>query len=149
MTTMKIGQISNLLPHRYPFLLLDRILSCEAFKSLTAIKNVTVNEPHFQGHFPGKPIMPGVLIIEAMAQAAAILGAQSLQEKPQQESLYYLVGVDKARFRRIVEPGDQLLIEVNYISVKRNIWKFSATATVDNKLAASAEFLTTVVIPEA
>ncbi|OGT72625.1 MAG: 3-hydroxyacyl-[acyl-carrier-protein] dehydratase FabZ [Gammaproteobacteria bacterium RIFCSPLOWO2_02_FULL_56_15] len=147
MTTMKIGQITNLLPHRYPFLLLDRILSCEPFGKLTAIKNVTINEPHFQGHFPGKPIMPGVLIIEAMAQAAAILGEQSLEYSPGKESLYYLVGIDKARFRQTVEPGDQLIIEVNYLTVKRNIWKFRATASVDDRVVASAEFLTTVVNP--
>ena len=147
MTTMKIGQITNLLPHRYPFLLLDRILSCEPFDKLIAIKNVTMNEPHFQGHFPGKPIMPGVLIIEAMAQAAAILGEQSLAYSPGKESLYYLVGIDKARFRQTVEPGDQLIIEVNYLTVKRNIWKFSATASVDDRVVASAEFLTTVVNP--
>ena len=147
MTTMKIGQITNLLPHRYPFLLLDRILSCEPFDKLIAIKNVTMNEPHFQGHFPGKPIMPGVLIIEAMAQAAAILGEQSLEYSPGKESLYYLVGIDKARFRQTVEPGDQLIIEVNYLTVKRNIWKFRATASVDDRVVASAEFLTTVVNP--
>lgn len=149
MTTMKVGQIANLLPHRYPFLLLDRIQSCEPFRKIVALKNVTVNEPHFQGHFPGKPIMPGVLIIEAMAQAAAILGEQSLEGKPAKEALYYLVGIDKARFRQIVEPGDQLQIEVEYLSVKRNIWRFSAVASVAGREVASAELLTTVVIPEA
>lgn len=149
MTTMKVGQIANLLPHCYPFLLLDRIQSCEPFKKIVALKNITVNEPHFQGHFPGKPIMPGVLIIEAMAQAAAILGEQSLKGKPAAEALYYLVGIDKARFRQIVEPGDQLRIEVEYLSVKRNIWKFSAVASVEGREVASAELLTTVAIPEA
>lgn len=149
MTTMKVGQIANLLPHRYPFLLLDRIQSCEPFGKIVALKNITVNEPHFQGHFPGKPIMPGVLIIEAMAQAAAILGERSLEGKPAEEALYYLVGIDKARFRRIVEPGDQLRIEVEYLSVRRNIWKFSAIASVEGREVASAELLTTVAIPEA
>ncbi|TAJ93751.1 MAG: 3-hydroxyacyl-ACP dehydratase FabZ [Gammaproteobacteria bacterium] len=149
MTTMKVGQIANLLPHRYPFLLLDRIQSCEPFKKIVALKNITVNEPHFQGHFPDRPIMPGVLIIEAMAQAAAILGERSLKGKPAEEALYYLVGIDKARFRQIVEPGDQLRIEVEYLSVKRNIWKFSAVASVEGREVASAELLTTVAIPEA
>jgi len=149
MTHMNINQIKNVLPHRYPFLLIDRILDCEAYKSLTAIKNVTMNEPCFQGHFPDKPIMPGVLIIEAMAQAAAILGEKSLQEEPDSDAIYYLVGVDKARFRKIVEPGDQMLIKVDFLTVRRNIWKFSSTANVNGSVVASAEFLTTVVTPEA
>ncbi|MFQ5660617.1 MAG: 3-hydroxyacyl-ACP dehydratase FabZ [Gammaproteobacteria bacterium] len=148
MTNLNIKQIREILPHRYPFLMIDRILDYEANKFLTAIKNVTVNEPFFQGHFPESKIMPGVLIIESMAQAAAILGEASLKDTPEEGSLYYLVGVDKARFRKPVEPGDQLRIEVKFLTVRRNIWKFSATATVDGNIAASAEFLTTVVVPE-
>ena len=145
MPTIDINQIKNYLPHRYPFLLIDRILDYEINKNLTALKNVTYNEPFFLGHFPDKPIMPGVLIVEAMAQASAILGTLSSKEKPDDGSLYYLVGIDKARFRQIVEPGDQLLLDVEYLTVRRNIWKFSAVATVAGKEIASAEFLTTVV----
>jgi 3-hydroxyacyl-[acyl-carrier-protein] dehydratase len=107
-----------------------------------------MNEPYFLGHFPAKPIMPGVLIVEAMAQASAILGNLTLDERPADGSLYYLVGIDKARFRQIVVPGDQLLMQVDFLTVRRNIWKFSATANVAGKTVASAEFLTTVVDPD-
>ena len=148
MTTLDINEIKNYLPHRYPFLLIDRIISFEKDKRLTAVKNVTFNEPFFLGHFPAKPIMPGVLIVEAMAQASAILGKLSMQEQPEEGSLYYLVGIDKARFRQIVVPGDQLVLTVDFLTVRRNIWKFSATARVDDKNVASAEFLTTVVEPD-
>ena len=148
MATIDINIIKNYLPHRYPFLLIDRITGYEVNKNLTAIKNVTFNEPFFLGHFPEKPIMPGVLIVEAMAQASAILGNLSMQEKPEDGSLYYLVGVDKARFRQIVVPGDQLVLNVEFLTVRRNIWKFSALATVADKNVASAEFLTTVVDPD-
>lgn len=147
MSIVGINEIKNYLPHRYPFLLIDRIVEYEVDKNLTAIKNVTYNEPFFLGHFPDKPIMPGVLIVEAMAQASAILGNLSMQDKPDDGSLYYLVGIDKARFRKIVEPGDQLFLNVEFLTVRRNIWKFSATAAVDGKNVASAEFLTTVVEP--
>ena len=148
MATIDINIIKNYLPHRYPFLLIDRITGYEVNKNLTAIKNVTFNEPFFLGHFPEKPIMPGVLIVEAMAQASAILGNLSMQDKPEDGSLYYLVGVDKARFRQIVVPGDQLVLNVEFLTVRRNIWKFSAVATVADKNVASAEFLTTVVDPD-
>ena len=144
MPIKNINQIKDMLPHRYPFLLIDKVLDFEAKKSLTAIKNVTVSEPFFQGHFPEKPIMPGVLIVEAMAQASAILGMLSIKDAPEKGALYYLVGVDNARFRRAVEPGDQLIIEVEFVTVRRNIWKFSACANVDKKMVASADLLTTV-----
>jgi 3-hydroxyacyl-[acyl-carrier-protein] dehydratase len=146
MPSIEINEIRNLLPHRYPFLLIDKVLDYEVGVSLTAIKNVTINEPFFQGHFPVKPIMPGVLIIEALAQAAALFGDRTL---PQDgiNPLYYLVGIDKARFRQPVGPGDQLLLNVKYLSVKRNIWKFDTVATVDGKRVCTAEILTTVVEP--
>ena len=145
MPVLETNEIKNLLPHRYPFLLIDRVLDYELNKSLTAVKNVTANEPFFQGHFPVKPVMPGVLIIEALAQAAAILGSVSLADKPEVESLYFLIGVDKARFRQTVGPGDQLIINVDFVTVRRNIWKFDTYATVNGKKAASAEILTTIV----
>ena len=151
MTVLTANQIKNYLPHRYPFLLLDRIVSFVPGETIVALKNVTVNEPFFLGHFPQRPLMPGVLIIEAMAQAAAILGVMSGAEARKDEldnTLYYLVGVDKARFRKTVEPGDQLLLEVKFVTVRRNIWKFSATARVDGKLVANADLLTTVAEPD-
>lgn len=147
MTVLTINQIRNYLPHRYPFLLLDRIVECVPNQSIVALKNVTINEPFFLGHFPQKPIMPGVLIIEAMAQAAAILGVISGAESRKDDlddTLYYLVGIDQARFRKIVEPGDQLIFEVKFVTVKRNIWKFSGTASVEGKVVASSDLLTTV-----
>ncbi len=147
MTLLNANQIKNYLPHRYPFLLLDRIISCVPGVSIVALKNVTVNEPFFLGHFPQRPLMPGVLIIEAMAQAAAILGVLSGAESRKDElddTLYYLVGVDKARFRKTVEPGDQLIIEVKFVTVRRNIWKFSAIASVEGKVVANCDLLTTV-----
>jgi 3-hydroxyacyl-[acyl-carrier-protein] dehydratase len=147
MPTIDINEIKKLLPHRYPFLLLDKVIDYEAGVSLQAIKNVTVNEPFFQGHFPVKPIMPGVLIVEALAQASAILGFVSIEEKPEKEELYFLVGVDRARFRKPVEPGDQLILETRHLSVRRNIWKFDTVAYVNDKKVASAEILTTVVDP--
>lgn len=132
-----------LLPHRYPMLLVDRIIACEPGKSLTALKNVTYNEPFFQGHFPGKPIMPGVLILEAMAQATGLLAFYSRDLNPQQAKAYYLVGVDKARFKRPVGPGDQLFLEVNLLRGIRRIFRFSAVAKVAGKTVASAEIMTT------
>ncbi|MBI2992675.1 MAG: 3-hydroxyacyl-ACP dehydratase FabZ [Gammaproteobacteria bacterium] len=144
MSVLDINQIKELLPHRYPFLLLDRVVECVPGQTLRAIKNVTINEPFFAGHFPGKPLMPGVLIIEAMAQAAAILGELSGAVRHSENRLYYLVGVDNARFRKPVEPGDQLAIEIRLQAVRRNIWRFSGTTRVDGALIASADFLTTV-----
>jgi len=146
MAEIDINKIKNFLPHRYPFLLLDKVLDVIPGESIRALKNVTINEPFFHGHFPEQPLMPGVLIIEAMAQAAAILGVISGAESRDDldNILYYLVGIDKARFRKTVVPGDQLIIEVKFITVKRNIWKFSATASVDDKIVANTELLTTV-----
>lgn len=144
MQTLYSDQIKNHLPHRYPFLLLDRVLEYEVRDHLIAIKNVSINEPFFLGHFPEKAIMPGVLIIEAMAQAAAMLGEVSMVEKPSENSLYFLVGVDQVRFKKPVVPGDQLLIDARFVKERRNIWKFNATASVDGKVVSSAELLTTI-----
>ena len=144
MNTLDIQEIKEILPHRYPFLLVDKVLAYEPRDFLTAIKNVTYNEPCFQGHFPEMTIFPGVLIIEAMAQAAALLGFISMDQKPQAGSVYYLVGVDKARFKKTVHPGDQITLNIKFIKLRKNIWRFSATAIVDDKIVASAEILTTV-----
>ena len=140
---MNINEVKNFLPHRYPFLLIDRVIDLEVGKSLTAIKNVSFNEPHFTGHFPDQPIMPGVLIIEALAQATGILAFKSEVGKPQTGQIYMLVGVDKVRFKRMVEPGDQLEIYAEIITVKRGIWKFNCRASVEGKLVTSAEILCT------
>lgn len=134
---------TTLLPHRYPMLLVDRVIDCDPGKSLTALKNVTHNEPFFQGHFPRKPIMPGVLILEAMAQATGLLAFYSRDLKPHKAKAYYLVGVDKARFKRPVVPGDQLFLEVNLLREIRGIFRFSAVAKVAGKPVASAEIMTT------
>lgn len=136
-------KIKNYLPHRYPFLLLDRVIDYQPEKSLTAIKNVSVNEPFFQGHFPAKAIMPGVLIIEAIAQATGILGCLSANLEGSEGSLYYLVGIDKARFKKPVVPGDQLIIEVSFDKLRRGIWFFDGKATVDGSVVASAYLMTT------
>ena len=146
MNVIDIDKIRNYLPHRYPFLLLDKVLDYVPGESITALKNVSVNEPFFHGHFPQQPLMPGVLIIEAMAQAAAILGVISGAESRDDldDVLYFLVGIDKARFRKTVHPGDQLIIEVKFIKMRRNIWKFSATASVEGKIVANTELLTTL-----
>lgn len=141
-----IELIKKILPHRYPFLMIDRVLDYQAGHSLSAIKNITINEPFFQGHFPHKPVMPGVLIIEAMAQAAALLGIQDLEDgRLDQGGIIYLVGIDKARFRRPAGPGDQLVIDVKFLAQRRNIWKYEAVAAVDSTQIASAELLTTAV----
>lgn len=146
MGTLDIHQIRKILPHRYPFLLIDKVTSYEPYKSIVAIKNVSVNEPFFQGHFPVKPIMPGVLIIEAMAQAAALLGCVSTADVDRDGHLYYLVGVDQVRFKRPVGPGDQLVITVEFEKVRQNLWKFHARATVEEDFVAAAELLTTTVL---
>ncbi len=135
--SLDIRQIQSLLPHRYPFLLVDRVTECEPGVSVTAIKNVTINEPFFQGHFEGRPIMPGVLIIEAMAQAGGILYYLS-SEDIQAGQLFYLVAVDDARFRRPVVPGDQLQMEVAVARKRRSMWRFECSASVDGKQAVSA-----------
>lgn len=139
---MDINQIREYLPHRYPFLLVDRValLDLEG-KSIRAYKNVSINEPFFNGHFPEHPIMPGVLIIEAMAQAAGILGFKMMNMKPSDGTLYYFVGSDKLRFRQPVVPGDQLQLEAKYLSNKRSIWKFECKAIVEGKEVCSAEII--------
>lgn len=141
MGTMNVEQIRNYLPHRYPFLLVDRVVEYEVGKSLTAIKNVTVNEPWVNGHFPHQPIMPGVLIIEALAQATDLLGFRTMGEEPQTDTLYLLVAVDKARFKQAVVPGDQLVMKVELVKRKGIMWVFTAEARVDGKLAVSAELM--------
>ncbi|MAS81293.1 MAG: 3-hydroxyacyl-[acyl-carrier-protein] dehydratase FabZ [Legionellales bacterium] len=140
-----IEKIKTLLPHRYPFLLIDRVIEVEKGKSIKALKNVSINEPSFQGHFPAKAVMPGVLIIEALTQAAGLLGLLGLEEGISEDSLFYLVGVDKVRIRKPVVPGDQLILDVKLISVRRNIFKFNGSAYVDSQLITSAELLTTVI----
>jgi len=140
---MDINEIRNTLPHSYPFLLVDRVLEFNAGKSLVAIKNVTVNEPFFQGHFPEKPVMPGVLILEALAQATGLLAFRSEGRDAARDSLYYFVGIDKARFKRPVEPGDQLRLSVELVKVKRGIWVFNTEASVDGKVAATAIIMCT------
>ena len=140
---MNINEVKNFLPHRYPFLLIDRVLDYTVGENLTAIKNVSFNEPHFIGHFPDQPIMPGVLIIEALAQATGILAFKSEVGKPVVGQIYMLVGVDKVRFKRTVEPGDQLKLYVEVMTVKRGIWKFNCRATVEEHLVTSAEIICT------
>lgn len=138
---MDIQEILEHLPHRYPFLLIDRVLECEPGKSLVAIKNVSVNEPMFTGHFPERPIFPGVLIMEALAQATGILAFRTNEKKPDGSSLYYFAGIDKCRFKQPVVPGDQLRLEVEILKEKRGIWKFNGVAKVDGKIVASAELM--------
>jgi len=144
MSTMDIHEILQRLPHRYPFLLIDRVLSTEPGKSIVALKNVTINEPFFPGHYPHHPVMPGVLIIEAMAQAAALLSFSSGADKADDNKVYLFVGIDGARFKRPVSPGDQLIIKVEVLANKRGLWKFSAKAEVDGLLAAEAEIMCTM-----
>ncbi|WP_298623248.1 3-hydroxyacyl-ACP dehydratase FabZ [uncultured Legionella sp.] len=136
-----INQIINLLPHRYPFILVDRVLDYKTLDYLTAIKNVTINENFFTGHFPGNPIMPGVLMLEALAQASAILSNLSRQPKEGHEFLHYFAGIDNARFKQIVTPGDQLRLEVKLIGQKRDFWRMHGEAYVGDKLACSADLL--------
>ena len=138
---MDIKEILQYLPHRYPFLLVDRVLEIEPGVRARALKNVTMNEPFFRGHFPHHPVMPGVLIIEAMAQAAALLSFKSSGVKPDENSVVYFAGIDHARFKRPVVPGDQLIFEVEITQSKRNIYKYKARATVDGELAAEAELM--------
>ena len=136
-----ILEIMNLLPHRYPLLLVDKILEFEEGKSITCIKNVSFNEPFFNGHFPGYPVMPGVLILEALAQASGLLVFKTPSLCPPNESLYLFVGIDKARFKRPVVPGDQIELKVEMKKSKRGFAIFNAIATVDNEVAASAELM--------
>ncbi|MCH7672258.1 MAG: 3-hydroxyacyl-ACP dehydratase FabZ [Proteobacteria bacterium] len=138
---LDVNEIKEYLPQRYPFLLVDRVVELELGKSIVAYKNVTVNEPFFQGHFPGKPIMPGVLIIEALAQAAGVLGFKSQEKKPIDGYLYYFVGADNVRLRRPVVPGDQLRLEAAIITNRRGLYKFSARASVDDELVGTMTIL--------
>jgi len=136
---MDIHKILKQLPHRYPFLLVDRVLELEKGKRIKALKNITINEPFFQGHFPSRPVMPGVLMLEALAQAAGLLAFDTLGTTPSEDMVYYFAGIDGARFKRPVEPGDQLILEAELLRTKAGIFKFKARATVDGELAVEAE----------
>lgn len=140
---LDIHQILGYLPHRFPMLLIDRVLECEAGQHCKALKNVTINEPFFQGHYPHSPVMPGVLVIEAMAQAAAVLSFVTAKEKPNEHTLYYFVGIDDARFKRPVLPGDQLILDVTLTRSMRGMWKYAAKASVDGVVAAEANLMCT------
>jgi 3-hydroxyacyl-[acyl-carrier-protein] dehydratase len=141
---MDIHEILKKLPHRYPFLLVDRVLELEKGKRIKALKNVSMNEEYFQGHFPNRPVMPGVLMIEALAQAAAILSFETLGSVPDEKSVYYFGGIDAARFKRPVEPGDQLILEATLDRMKSGVFKFSTRALVGDELAVEAQLICTV-----
>jgi 3-hydroxyacyl-[acyl-carrier-protein] dehydratase len=138
---MDIHEILKYLPHRHPFLLIDKVLHINEGESLIALKNVTINEAYFAGHFPNRPVMPGVLILEALAQAAGVLAYKSTNTSPQDGTLYLFAGIDNARFRRIVEPGDSLRLEVKVMRARQDIWKLAGAAYVGEELACSAELL--------
>lgn len=139
---MDINEVLKHLPHRYPFLLIDKVVELEVGKFLVAIKNVTFNEPFFTGHFPQQPVMPGVLILEALAQAGAVLAYKSIGKLPGENGpMFFLAGIDNARFRRVVEPGDQLRLEVTFIRSKRGVWVIEGSASVDGELACAAEII--------
>jgi 3-hydroxyacyl-[acyl-carrier-protein] dehydratase len=144
MTMMDIHKILKQLPHRYPILLVDRVLELEKGVRIKALKNVSINEPHFQGHFPHRPVMPGVLMLEALAQAAALLAFDTLGETPDDQTVYYFAGIDGARFKRPVEPGDQLILEVELDRMKAGIFKFKARARVGDEIATEAELMCTM-----
>ncbi len=143
MATLDVHKILNLLPHRYPMLLVDRVVECHPGASILAVKNVTINEPFFQGHFPHRPIMPGVMILEAMAQATGVLAFYTMGVQPDSNAVYYLVGIDKARFKQPVEPGDQLILSAVLNRELKGIYRFDATAKVNDRIVASAEIMTT------
>lgn len=136
---MDIYKILKQLPHRYPFLLVDRVLEIDKGKTIRALKNITINEPFFEGHFPHRPVMPGVLMLEALAQAAALLSFDALDASPTDEMIYYFAGMDNVRFKRPVEPGDQLILEVELLRMKAGIFKFKGRALVGTELAVEAE----------
>jgi 3-hydroxyacyl-[acyl-carrier-protein] dehydratase len=144
MAEMDIYEVLEHLPQRFPLLMVDRVLECEPGKRILALKNVSANEPYFPGHFPHRPIMPGVLILEAMAQAAGILVFRTLGVQPDESSVYYYAGIDNARFKRPVAPGDRLEIEVRILGSKRGVWKFGCAARVDGTVVTEAEILCTV-----
>lgn len=139
-----IHRILKLLPHRYPILLVDRVLSFEKDKRIQALKNVTINEPFFQGHFPSRPVMPGVLMLEALAQTAALLSFESAGSEPGEDTVVYFVGIDGARFKRVVEPGDQLLLNAEIERARAGIYKYKAWATVGEEVAVEAELMCTM-----
>jgi 3-hydroxyacyl-[acyl-carrier-protein] dehydratase len=143
LTDIDIFEVLECLPHRYPFLLVDKVISCDPGKRLTAVKNVTINEPFFQGHFPERPVMPGVLLLEALAQATGVLGILTMKEAPSDESMYFFVGIDNARFKKPVVPGDQVQLDVELLKVRRNIWVFHGEASVDQKVVAVADLMCT------
>jgi 3-hydroxyacyl-[acyl-carrier-protein] dehydratase len=141
---MDIHEILKLLPHRYPFLLVDRVTAIEKGKTIRAIKNVTINEPFFTGHFPHRPVMPGVLMLEALAQAAALLSFATEGKAPDDKTVYYFAGIDAARFKRPIEPGDQLVLNVEVLRVKAGIYKYKGTVHVGEELACEAELMCTM-----
>lgn len=141
---MDINEILEYLPHRYPFLLLDRVVSLKVEKEIVALKNITINEPFFPGHFPHYPVMPGVLIVEAMAQAAAILSFKTMGLKPSDDSVYYFAGIDSARFKKPVFPGDQLMLKVKMERIMRGIGKYTGQALVNDEVVAEASLLCTL-----
>jgi len=141
---MDIHQILKLLPHRYPFLLVDRVVELDRGKRIQAIKNVTINEPLFTGHFPARPVMPGVLMLEALAQAAGLLSFDMMGEAPGDDKVFYFVGIDGARFKRPVEPGDQLILDVSLDRIKGGIYKFKGVARVGDSMACEAEIMCTM-----
>ncbi len=145
---MDVYEVMKHLPHRYPFLLIDRVLECTPGQSVVAIKNVTINEPFFPGHFPQRPVMPGVLIMEAMAQASGMLAYRTDPSLEKPGSLYFFVGMDKVRFKRQVQPGDQLRFEVSLVRTMRGMWMFTGRALVDGQLAASGDLMMTVRVVE-
>ena len=138
---LDIHEILNHLPHRYPFVLIDRVTDLKLNEEITAIKNVTINEPFFPGHFPYHPVMPGVLIVEAMAQAAAVLSFKTMNVLPSEESVYYFAGIDNVRFKKPVSPGDQLILNVKIDRVLKGIWKYKAQAKVDDQIVSEAEMM--------
>ena len=142
--TLDIHKILKQLPHRFPMLMVDRVLELEHGKRIKAIKNVTINEPYFAGHFPERPVMPGVMMIEALAQAAALLAFDAVGASPDDNAVYYFAGIDAARFKRRVEPGDQLVLDVTLDRMKSGLFKFTAKATVDGELAVDAQLMCTV-----
>jgi 3-hydroxyacyl-[acyl-carrier-protein] dehydratase len=141
MMQLDIHEILNHLPHRYPFILIDRITDLKLNEEITALKNVTINEPFFPGHFPYHPVMPGVLIVEAMAQAAAVLSFKTMNILPSEDSVYYFAGIDSVRFKKPVSPGDQLMLNVKIDRVLKGIWKYKGQAKVDGQIVAEAEMM--------
>ena len=141
---MNIHAILKQLPHRYPFLLVDKVVELECNARILAVKNVTFNEPFFMGHFPGRPVMPGVLMLEALAQAAGLLAFDAMGQVPDENNIYYFVGIDSARFKRPVEPGDQLLLEASIDRIRGGIWKFKGVARVGDEIACEAELMCTM-----